>query len=145
MLAICAVLFVLIIVVLTIYVYRICKKYIRYSENRPIIARLKADLSKIEPRVAELEIYPSTESYTYDKKIIYLCLRDSNGNVYDYNMLMYVTLHELGHFFSPVVDPQHKSEEFTDTFKMYLDKATAAKIYDPSKPLIKNYCGVVPT
>ena len=68
--------------------------------------------------------------------------KDKNGQYYDYNMLMYVSLHELAHAFSKTVDENHTSKEFKTNFKDLLNKAQQLNLYDPTKPLIYDYCGL---
>ena len=106
-----------------------------YHNEEPIIARLKFDCSKLDDRIKTVEFYPADESYTEDKKRIYLCLRDENDKYYDYNMLMYVSLHELAHAFSQGVDTSHSSKEFKDNFRDLLKKGEQLGLYDPKKPL----------
>ena len=98
----------LFLVVLTVQLNKI------YSYNDPMIERIRNDLLKIDERVAYLKFYASNESFTEDKKFVYLCLKDDKGNYYDYNMLMYVSLHELAHAFSQGIDTSHSSKEFKD-------------------------------
>lgn len=115
--------------------------------NDPLIKRLKKDLEQLDPRVKDIIFYASNESFTEDKKRIYLCLKDINGNYYPYNMLVYVALHELAHAFSPTIDMSHTSVEFVTNFQNLIDKASSLnqvgsnkKLYDPNQPIIKGYC-----
>ena len=124
----------LFLVVLTVQLNKI------YSYNDPMIERIRNDLLKIDERVAYLKFYASNESFTEDKKNVYLCLKDKNGEYYDYNMLMYVSLHELAHAFSKSVDENHTTDEFKNNFRKLLKKAEDIGIYDPKKPLIYDYC-----
>jgi hypothetical protein len=110
------------------------------SFDDPLIDRIKNDLLLVDPRVSELTFRASNESFTEDKKYVFLCLKDKNGNYYDYNMLMYVSLHELAHAFSHSVDEEHTSDEFKNNFKILLDKAHKLYLYDPTKPLNYDYC-----
>ena len=105
-----------------------------------MIERIRNDLLKVDPRVQNLKFYASNESFTEDKKFVYLCLKDENGEYYDYNMLMYVCLHELAHAFSESVDEDHTTKEFRDNFQMLLDKAEKIGLYNPNIPLNYNYC-----
>jgi hypothetical protein len=106
----------------------------------PLIERIRNDLIKVDPRVSKLTFKASNESFTEDKKHVYLCLKDKNGNYYDYNMLMYVALHELAHAFSHSVDEDHTTDEFKNNFKMLLQKGEQLGLYDPKKPLNYEYC-----
>jgi predicted SprT family Zn-dependent metalloprotease len=94
----------------------------------------------IDPRSKQLVFNASNESFTEDKKMVYLCIKDKQGKYYDYNMLMYVALHELAHAFSESVDMEHKGDEFKNNFKQLLDKAERMGYFDSTKPLDYNYC-----
>lgn len=105
-----------------------------------LIERIKRDLIQVDPRVSRLQFYSSNKSYTINKKKIYLCCRDKDGTPYEYNFLIYVALHELSHAFSSSYDDSHKSSEFLSNFLELKKKAEKLKIWDPKKPLLKNYC-----
>jgi len=125
-------------VLLLFYITININKIESYSD--PLIDRIKNDLIKVDDRVNQLHFQASNESFTEDKKYIYLCLKDKNGEYYDYNMLMYVSLHELAHAFSKSVDENHTTDEFKNNFRKLLKKAEDIGIYDPKKPLIYDYC-----
>ena len=110
------------------------------SFDDPMIKRIKNDLIKIDPRVQSLSFKAANESFTEDKKYVYLCIRDKQGQYYDYNMLMYVSLHELAHAFSNTVDEEHTSDEFKNNFRILLQKGQEVGLYDPVKPLNYDYC-----
>ena len=110
------------------------------SFDDPMIKRIKNDLIKIDPRVQSLSFKAANESFTEDKKHVYLCIRDKQGQYYDYNMLMYVSLHELAHAFSNTVDEEHTSDEFKNNFRILLQKGQEVGLYDPVKPLNYDYC-----
>ena len=111
-----------------------------YSYNDDMINKIKTDLLIIEPRSASLNFYASNESFTEDKKFVYLCLKDKNDQYYDYNMLIYVSLHEIAHAFSKEVDTHHTGDEFKNNFKKYLKIAEQKGLFDPNKPLDYSYC-----
>ena len=113
-----------------------------YSYKDDMIDKLKIVLLDIEPRTAELTFYASRESYTEDKKIVYLCLKNENNEYYDDNMLIYVALHELAHAFSKELDPDHTGDEFKNNFKKYLKIAEQKGYFDPNKPLDYSYTNV---
>jgi len=106
----------------------------------PITKRIHQDLLKVDPRAAAISIRGSDQSFTEDKSRMYLCLYDEKGKYYDYNMLMYVALHELAHVISKQVDPDHKTQEFRDNFDFLLKRAAAKGVYDPDKPINYGYC-----
>jgi len=85
----------------------------------------------------EISLSKGKKSYTINKEEIYLCLKDENGNYYDENMLIYVLLHEISH---SVCNEIGHTEKFNKIFHAFIKKAVELKIYDNTKPLIRNYC-----
>jgi hypothetical protein len=80
------------------------------------------------------------ESYTINKKVIHLCIKDPrNGRYYDKNTLMFVVLHELAHVLCS--DVGH-TDSFSVINQALLDHAVKCGFYDPSKPFVKNYCSL---
>ncbi len=108
----------------------------------PLLRKLKYDVCQLDPRINKIDFYSGTESYTEDKDKIYLCLKDVSGNYYDYNMLIYVAIHECSHALTDVIDVEHVTPEFRNMFDYLLQKAETMKIYDSKQPLTKAYCGV---
>jgi len=106
----------------------------------PITKRIQEDLVKVDPRAEKISIKGSDQSFTEDKTRMYLCLYDEKGKYYDYNMLMYVALHELAHVISKQVDPEHKTKEFRDNFDFLLKRAAAKGLYNPDEPINYGYC-----
>lgn len=123
------------IIILISIIYCIWKHYQKSTD--PIIIELKHQLKKIHPMIDQIEMYEGKRSYTIDKKKVYLCLKDENGDYYDKNMLTYVLLHELAHV---LCDEVGHTDKFRDIFNTLLDKAVDLKLYDPNIPIIKNYC-----
>jgi hypothetical protein len=105
-----------------------------------MINKIKNDLYKIDSRSNEFNYFSSNESYTENKKNIYLCLRDENNNFYDYNMLIYVAIHELAHALSNIVDTKHETLEFNNNFNYLLNSGRTKGIYNPEIPLVNSYC-----
>lgn len=133
------IIFIFIITVILLYKYI----YDKYNDNDPILIKIKRRILPIEPRIADVELYTSpTESYTEDKKRIYLCLKDQNGKYYDMNTIMGVVLHELSHLFSPVIDPNHNTSEFNELHSHYIKLAIKYGIYDPNIPFPNTYCNL---
>lgn len=116
------------------------REYIQSTD--PMLIKLQEDVRKLDPRIKDLEFFSSDESYTEDKKKIFICMKDEKGEYYDYNMLMYVTIHEITHALTNVIDIYHVTPQFKNTFESLLSKAYKLGIYDPEKPLYKHYCGL---
>lgn len=84
-----------------------------------------------------ISLYKGDKSYTINKQKIYLCLKDENGEYYNMNMLIFVTLHEIAHC---LCDEIGHTDRFNDIFNELLEKAIKMKIYNPSIPIIQDYC-----
>ena len=84
-----------------------------------------------------IRFYEDDKSYTINKHKVYMCLKDENGKYYDENMLIYVLLHELAHV---ICDEVGHTPKFNKIFDELLNEAIKLNIYDPSKPLIRDYC-----
>lgn len=85
----------------------------------------------------EIEFYKGDKSYTINKQKVYICLLDENGEYYNMNMIIYVTLHEISHV---LCDEIGHTKKFHEIFEAILLKATEMGIYNPSIPIIGNYC-----
>ena len=109
----------------------------KYLEEDPMLVRLREKLMPIFPEMNKVILLRGTKSYTINKKRVHLCLKDEQGNYYDENMLIYVTLHELAHV---KCDEIGHTKKFHQIFEDLLKRATQYKVYDPKKPIIKNYC-----
>lgn len=109
-----------------------------YQQTDPVLLKIREHLRPLHPKVDGLKFYEGTKSYTINKKKVYLCLKDENKNYYNFNMLIYVAIHELAHV---LCDEIGHTPKFHIIFKQLLEKAEALGIYDSSIPIIKNYCG----
>ena len=78
-----------------------------------------------------------TGSYTINKKAVHICMKDINGDYYDRNMLIYVLIHEIAHVICDEIGHTPKFHEANDEL---LEHATLHSIYDPSQPIILDYC-----
>lgn len=85
----------------------------------------------------KISLYRGNRSYTINKEKVYICLKDENDEYYNQNMLTYVLLHELAHV---VCDEVGHTEKFHDIFQNLLMKAINTGIYNPSIPVVQNYC-----
>lgn len=114
------------------------KGYEYYKGVDPKIAQLKEMLRPMFPDIDSVKIYEGDQSYTINKKTIYLCLYDEDKQYYSDNFLLYVLLHELAHYYNKK-DIGH-TPEWQKLFDQYLEEAENKKIYDPTQPLIYDYC-----
>ena len=130
----------LIAIAIVLYFFFLHNKVETYDD--PLIIQLRYDMLRIEPRAAMFTFNASNESFTEDKKHIFICMKDDKGQYYPYNMLVYVALHELAHGISAIHDADHTTREFRDNFDMLLRKATSLGVWNPQTPLVANYCGI---
>lgn len=85
----------------------------------------------------KISLHKGEKSYTINKEKVYLCLRDEKNEYYNRNMLIYVLLHELAHV---ICDEIGHTEKFHDIFQNLLLRAINEGVYNPSIPVIQNYC-----
>lgn len=109
-----------------------------HLQDDPMLYKLKHIMEPLHPEVKNLKLYKGNKSYTINKKKIYLCLRDKNGEYYPINMLLYVLIHEFAHYLNK--DDIGHTEKFHKIFEQLLDKAYELGIYNPSIPPLDNYC-----
>jgi hypothetical protein len=104
----------------------------------PVLRELQRQLSQLDPKFENVEIYEGDKSYTINKRRVYICLKDEHGRYYDRNMLAYVTLHEYAHI---LCDEIGHTDKFFSIFQSLLEKAEEMGYYDSSIPLLMDYCG----
>ena len=106
------------------------------------------NIEEIQEKIKNSEILEnitdSDTSYTVNKgeKII-LCLADrENDNLYSYNLLMYVLIHELEHILNTTYG---HDDNFKKTFRFILEKAIELNLYtyEDYKNNPVNYCGLI--
>jgi len=108
-------------------------------QHDPLLDLLKNILEKVHPAVKNLEVYKSnTGAYTLNKKQIFLCLHDDDGNYYDLNSLLYIFTHEIAHYLNPEVG---HGDNFQRINAELLEKAEKLGIYNPKIPVVSNYKG----
>lgn len=102
--------------------------------------------------ISEAAIDPRYTTYTIDKKDMHICLRtrDTNEDVYDLNILMYVVLHELAHLCNYNKDDEPilgHGIEFKRIFKFLVEEAIKIDIYNYTNYSVnpKEYCGIMIT
>jgi hypothetical protein len=118
------------------------------SDKYYFIKKLKENYS---PSVlSEAAIDARYTTYTINKEEMHICLRtrDTNEDIYDINLLMYVVLHELAHLCNYDKNGyaiQGHGEEFRTIFKFLVIESIKLNIYEydnyGEKP--KEYCGII--
>lgn len=134
-LSIIFVVLVLILIIVVCFLFRRIQE--QYQQKDPLLITIRNQLSLLSPRAGSLQYFEDDKSYTINKNKVYLCLRDQNNAYYSINMLMYVSIHELAHV---ICDEIGHTPKFHKIFSELLEKAVMRGIYDPSEPLIQDYC-----
>jgi hypothetical protein len=112
----------------------------RSSSNQKL-KEIKDKLIRVDPRAQNVEFYiDPEESYTLDKKEVYMCVHDPTGGYYNDDTLMYIALHELAHALIPEDTSKHPPK-FDALFNQLKDRAAYLKLYNPETPFPNEYCG----
>lgn len=112
-----------------------------WRRNNPYLNSLRNRLIPVDPLFASVPVEEANSSYT-DKNVIYVCIRDENGQYYDPNTITGVLLHELAHVKTPFYDPDHKSDTFKNNELDLMRKAQRLGLWSPDIPVPCDYCGV---
>lgn len=136
---VCMLLTIILLIILLIVQNGGYEQFVQTDEDTDKIKYMKTLLKGIVPDCyLDLPVVSSSESYTFKKKKIFLCIKH-----FDYNTLLYVYLHELAHAMTPPESDPHSST-WRKNFDELLAIASKAGIYD-SKVGIDNkymeYCG----
>jgi hypothetical protein len=148
-------------IVLIIYTY----KCLNETEEQKIIRKLKRHFDsfvnrlstkhpnderviRLKNRYDRTKLFESEshETYTINKgEKVVMCLRDYSREKQlhdDFNLLVFVGLHELGHIMSISINHE---KEFWDCFKFLLREAAEMNMYDPIDYSFDpvNYCAMV--
>jgi predicted metal-dependent hydrolase len=85
----------------------------------------------------KFSIQEGYSSFTENKKKIVLCMKNENGQLYSFNSLLYVLLHEIAHVIN---DELHHTKKFQNIFEQLLNHATRLGYYNPKIQFDSNYC-----
>ena len=134
-------LIVAVIVVVLVVAYSMSHPKGDDTAKTPMLQKVRECFSKINSKFGTIPLFVGDSSYTENKEAITLCLHDpQSGEPYDLNTIMYVALHELAHV---ITRNEHgHGTKFKANFTALLKKAAALGLYDPSKPIPANYCGI---
>lgn len=123
-----------------ISVIRKKESYVSFQDEK--LDYLHKKLISVFPEAKYVKVSGSNQSFTIDKRHIYICLKDEKGNYYDDNSLMHVLLHEYAHVLCDEFDTtKEHGKKFQGIFRDLMEKASKARIYDQNIPMIQNYCG----
>ena len=115
------------------------------NDNKIYIDNLKKNIYKTE-FVENKNMFPKSNitSYSLNKgEKIVLCLYNyRNKSFYDFNTLIYVSIHELAHIANPTIG---HDESFYYIFNILLNQAIYLKIYTffDYEKLPQKYCGII--
>ena len=120
---------------------RLFQSYYKFEDSK--INDLKYKIGSVIPEIHQVKLFGSNESFTVDKRTSYICVKDKEGNYYSDNMLTYVILHELAHALCDEVNPpgEEHTPKWENIFNQLLKRAEAGGLYDPSIPVVRDYCG----
>lgn len=133
----------LLMIVLVCLLYLIFCRNIDYylTHQDPLLMELQKQLTGLHPKLKNITIQEGRKTYTINKQRVFVCLKDEYGRYYNRNMLVYVICHELSHVINDEWDVDSHGEKFWRIFDDLLKQAEAEGLYDPSIPLLENYCG----
>jgi hypothetical protein len=122
----------------SIHVINNLKKHLRVMFNPNL--KFQGILSVLNHRrnlLDEIVINEGNKSFTNNKREIFICLKDQKNSYYDYNSLLYVTLHEIAHVLCYEIGHTTK---FSKIFNALLQYSSSLGFYDFTKPFVENYC-----
>lgn len=128
-----------IFIIIIILIFFLLTRFIEeFKKEDPMLHTIRNKIRPLHPEMVDhIILLEDTKSYTINKKKVYLCLKDENGEYYNDNMLMFVAIHELAHV---LCDEIGHTDKFQDIFQELLNKATELQIYDPKVAPIQDYC-----
>lgn len=126
------------------------KNYSNHDDKFYFIKKLKENYKPYI--ISEAAVDPRYTTYTIDKSDMHICLRtrDTNENIYDMNILMYVVIHELAHVCNYNKNGKailgHGSE-FRFIFKFLVEESIKLGIYNHVNYSVepREYCGIMIT
>ena len=129
------------VIILFLVIKKVKENLLPYD---PKIDDLKRKLLMVHPKASQIKFYHDKKSYTINKKEIYLCIKDENGEYYDENMLMYAALHELAHVLCDEIGHTDKYwamfDDILEQASKIIDSKTGKPIYNPKGKINPDYC-----
>jgi ABC-type cobalt transport system substrate-binding protein len=107
--------------------------------HKPFTGRLKS-LNSFNI-LKHISMKKANKSYTINKEVIHMCLKDEHGNYYSQNTLLLVLLHEIAHIINRTVG---HDLNFQETYKELLEYASQKGIVDIKIPVPPTYCSISP-
>jgi len=112
----------------------------------PILSKIYQDLKKIYPDIDKkgIHLYGANDTLTENKKKIFICVKRRNGEYYDYNTILYISVHELAHVLNNEYDiTENHGAKFNDINNQLLNKAYELGLLDKTKPINYDMCGLL--
>lgn len=128
-------------------VQKLKNKVVVFMDERiaPWTGHLECLNHKKKEIMKKLILCKGESSYTINKEVVYLCVKDKQGNYYNNHMLMHVLLHELAHAICDEVGHTKKFDDIFTSLMIESDSPTCrhqSPIYNMKLPLLDDYCGV---
>ncbi len=132
------------ILLIALLSYEIITEIGENYENKPqdkfvlkLVEKLKEAHPKIKEIAPKLKFFEGNKSYTINKKYVFICLKDQNGDIYHHNQLVLVICHEIAHALCDEIGHTNKFQAILDEL---LESAAKANLYDPNIKPIEGYC-----
>lgn len=139
-------LFLLILVALVYIMVKIHLNQTLKIYDDPMLLKIYNDLTKVYPDIdkKEITLYGANSTLTENKKRIFICLKKKNGEYYDYNTLLYISIHELAHVINDEYDThENHGEKFNKINLELIDKAHNMGLLDKNKEIKYDMCGLM--
>lgn len=129
-----------IVIIVCIFFYIVYFKETFTQEDIEYVNGLVNELSTIFPNIRNINVIPSTESATINKRTVRLCIKDKRTGVYyPKDVILYVLIHEYAHVISQSYSTKYHNKEFKENLNNLLEKAYNSGIIN-IVPIPKNYC-----
>jgi len=113
------------------------------SKMDEYIRRLKEILIDVGELGNDLDVRAGSESATFEKKTIYICLKNpKTGDFYGMDVLTYVAVHELAHVLSTSFSSVVHNDEFKQNFNRLLKRAVDKGYLTARVQIPADYCGL---
>lgn len=139
----------LLIVVISLFIFFLWwyNRYEKFCETEEcridmgVITHLKNVVKVLAPEATNYEIQPGAESVTINKEKIYICMRNpTTGVLYPFDILLYVTLHEISHVLSKTYSTKTHNDEFKQNFTKLLNRAFERHVLSQNVSIPDDYC-----
>lgn len=138
-------------IVSIILLYYIYKRYTRIeyfnNENTEIKNELLKFVRNVTPELYnKITINIGDQSATFNKKDIYICIKDKNGNIYPLYILYNVLLHELAHVntktFSGYDNIEHDSNHYNELQRLNNIAINKGYLFIDIDKVPEDYCKI---